>query len=54
MTSAVLCKSCRHVSIFTLKIGFEPAIYILCYGVSVGNINLHFQTFILPLIVIIQ
>ncbi len=37
-----------------LKSGFESVISIFCCSVSVGNISLHFQTFILPLIVIIQ
>jgi len=34
--------------------GFNPVIYIFCCSVSVGNISLHFQTLIVPLIVIIQ
>ncbi len=33
---------------------FKSVISIFCCSVSVGNISLHFQTFILPLIVIIQ
>jgi len=36
------------------KNGFKPVIYIFCCSVLVGNISLHFQTFIFPLIVIIQ
>ncbi len=36
------------------KNGFKSVISIFCCSVSVGNISLHFQTFILPLIVIIQ
>ncbi len=37
-----------------LKNGFKSVISIFCCGVSGGNISLHFQTFIWPLIVIIQ
>ncbi len=36
------------------KNGFKSVISIFCCSVSVGNISLHFQTFILSLIVIIQ
>ncbi len=36
------------------KNGFKSVISIFCCSVSVENISLHFQTFILPLIVIIQ
>ncbi len=39
--------------VFSLaKNGFKSVISIFCCSVSVGNIILHFQTFILPLIVI--
>ncbi len=34
--------------------GFMSVIYIFCCSLSVENISLHFQTLILPLIVIIQ
>ncbi len=37
-----------------LKNGFKSVISMFCCSVSVGNISFHFQTFILPLIVIIQ
>ncbi len=36
------------------KHGFESVISMFCCSVSVGNISLHFQSFILPLIVIIS
>ncbi len=36
------------------KNGFKSVISIVCFSVSVGNISLHFQTLMLPLIVIIQ
>ncbi len=36
------------------KNGFKSVISIFCCSVSVGNISLHFQTFIVSLIVIIQ
>ncbi len=36
------------------KNGLKSVISIFCCSVSVGNISLHFQTFIWPLIVIIQ
>ncbi len=36
------------------KNGFKSVISIFCCSESVGNISLHFQTFILPLIVLIQ
>ncbi len=36
------------------KNGFKSVISIFCCSVSVGNISLLFQTFILPLIVMIQ
>ncbi len=36
------------------KSGFKSVIYIFCCSVSIGNISLHFQTLIFPLIVIIQ
>ncbi len=36
------------------KNGFKSVISIFCCSVSVENISLHFQTFILLLIVIIQ
>ncbi len=32
----------------------KSVISIFCCSVSVGNISLHFQTFVLPLIVLIQ
>ncbi len=32
------------------KIGFKSVISIVCCSVSVGNISLHFQKFILPFI----
>ncbi len=43
-----------YTVLFILKNGFESVISIFCCSVSVGNISLHFQAFILPLIVIIQ
>ncbi len=44
---------CTRTLVFQqLKSGFESVISIFCCSVSVGNISLHFQTFILPLIVI--
>ncbi len=39
---------------YNYTICFKSVIYIICCSVSVGNISLHFQTFILPLIIIIQ
>ncbi len=36
------------------KTGFKSVICIFCCSVSVENISLHVQTFILPLLVIIQ
>ncbi len=43
------------VAIFSAdKNGFKSVISIFCCSVSVENISLHFQTFIWPLIVIIQ
>jgi len=50
---AVLCKSLWHISIFTKENGSKTVIYIFCC-VLVGNISSHFQTFLLPLIVIMQ
>ncbi len=51
----VLCKSLRPL-VFSpaKKKGFKSVISIFCCNVSVGIISLHFQTLILPLIVIIQ
>ncbi len=50
----VLCKSLRPLVFSpTKKISFNP-LFLFCCSVSVGNISLHFQTHILPLIVIIQ
>ncbi len=47
-------KKIEHYYFHQLKKGFKSDISIFCCSVSVGNISLHFQTFILPLIVIIQ
>jgi len=49
------CAKVLGMSVFSPpKKGFKPVIYIFCCRVSVGNISSHFQTFILPLILIIQ
>ncbi len=47
-------KMIRTLVFSAAKNGFKSVISIFCCSVSVGNISLHFQTFILPLIVIIQ
>ncbi len=47
-------KSFRPLVFSPVKKGFKSVIYIFCCSVSEGNISLYFQTFILPLIVIIQ
>ncbi len=51
---AVVAKVIRTLVFSAAKNGFKSVISIFCWIVSVGNISLHFQTFILPLIVIIQ
>ncbi len=53
-THTVLCKSLRPIVFSPTKNGFKSVISTFCCSVSVGNISLHFQTFILLLIVIIQ
>ncbi len=47
-------KLLEHQYFHQLKNGFKSVISIFCCSVSVGNNSLHFQTFILPLIVIIS
>ncbi len=44
----------RTIVFSPAKNGFKTVISIFCCSVSVGNISLHFQTFFLPLIGIIQ
>ncbi len=53
-THTVVAKMIRTLVSSAAKNGFKSVISIFCCSVSVGNISLHFQTFILPLIVIIQ
>ncbi len=50
----VVAKMIRTVVSSAAKNGLKSVISIFCSTVSEGNISLHFQTFILPLIVIIQ
>ena len=52
--STAVAKMIRTLVFSSAKNGFKSVISIFCCSVSVGNISLHFQTFILPLIVIIQ
>ncbi len=47
-------KLLEHYYFNQLKSGFKSVISVFCCSASVGNISLHFQTLILPLIVIIQ
>ncbi len=53
-TFTVVAKIIRTLVFSPAKNGFKSVISIFCFSVSIGNISLHFQTFILPLIVIIQ
>ncbi len=53
-THTVVDKIIRALVFSPAKNGFKSVISIFCCCVSVGNIGLHFQTLILPLIVIIQ
>ncbi len=50
----VVAKMNRTLVFSAARNGFKSVISIFCFSVSGGNISLHFQTFILPLIVIIQ
>ncbi len=50
----VVAKIIRTLVFSPAKNGFKSVISIFCCKVSVGNISLYFQTFILPIIVIIQ
>ncbi len=50
----VVAKMIRTLVFSPAKKWFQSVISIFCCSVSVGNISLHFQTFILQLIVIIQ
>ncbi len=50
----VVAKIIRTLVFSPAKNGFKSIISIFCCSVSEGNISLHFQTLILPLIVIIQ
>ncbi len=50
----VLCKSLRPLVFSPTKNVFKSVISIFCDSVSFGNISLHFQTFFLSLIVIMQ
>ncbi len=54
INNTVMAKIIRTLVISPAKNGFKVVISIFCCSVSVGNISLHFQTFILALIVIIQ
>ncbi len=48
----VVAKIIRTLVFSPAKNGFKSVISIFCFSVAVGNISLHFQTFILPLIII--
>ncbi len=50
----VVAKIIRTLVFSPAKNGFKSVISIFCCSASVANISLHFQTFILPLNVIIQ
>ncbi len=50
----LVAKIIKTLEFSPAKNGLISVISIFCCSVSVGNVNLHFQTFILPLIVIIQ
>ncbi len=52
-STTVVVKIIRTL-VFSPAKNLKSVISIFCCSVSVGNISLHFQTFILPLIVIIQ
>ncbi len=52
--NTVVAKIIRTLVFWPVKISFKSVISIFCCSVSVGNISLHFQALILPLIVIIQ
>ncbi len=50
----MVAKMIRTLVFSAAKNYFKSVISVFCCSVSVGNISLHFQTFILPLIVVIQ
>ncbi len=50
----VVAKSIRALVFSPARNDFKSVISIFCCSVSIGNISLHFQTLILPIIVIIQ
>ncbi len=52
--ATVMAKMIRTLVFSATKNSFKSVISIFCCIGSVGNISLHFQTFIYPLIVIIQ
>ncbi len=54
VTYTVVAKIIRTVVFSAAKNGFKSVISMFCCSVSVGNISLHIQTFILPLFVRIQ
>ncbi len=49
-THSLVAKIIRTLELSPAKNVFKSVIYIFCCSVSIGNISLHFQTFILPLI----
>jgi len=53
-TGYTVCAEVLKTLFLPQRNGFKPVIYIFCCSVSVGNVSLHFQTLIVPLIVIIQ
>ncbi len=52
MIKLIINNQCEYFH--QLKNGLKSVIFVFCCSVSVGKISLHFQTFILPLIIIIQ